>query len=69
MGMKLSFLSKFMPRNLDSSTTGIGDPYKCKTGHTVVCATDRNVHTVLYLENLKPLLVAQFSTLFKFCRS
>ena len=21
-----------MPRNLDSSTTGIGDPYKCKTG-------------------------------------
>ena len=30
--MKLSLLSKIMPRNLDSSTTGIGDPYECKTG-------------------------------------
>ena len=36
-----------MPRNLDSSTTGIGDPYKCKKDHHVACATDRNVHTVL----------------------
>ena len=31
-GIKLSFLSNKMPRNLDSSTTGIDDPYKCKTG-------------------------------------
>ena len=31
-GIKLSFLSNKMPRNLDSTTTGIGDPYKCKTG-------------------------------------
>ena len=36
-----------MPRNLDSSTTGIGDPYKFKKDHHVACATDRNVHTVL----------------------
>ena len=64
--MKLSFLSEIVPR--DSSTTRIGDPYKCKTGSSfyVACATDRNVHTVfLHFKNVKPLLVDQFSTLYK----
>ena len=54
-----------MPSNLVSSKTGIGDPYKCKTGSShVACAADRNIHTVFFdLENLKPLLVAQFLNL------
>ena len=46
MGYKTKFSIKIMPRNLDSSTTGIGDPYHVRQDHHVACATDRNVHTV-----------------------
>ena len=49
-----------MPRNLDSSATEIGDPYKYITGSSCCCAAGKNVHTVFFdFENLKPLYVAQ----------
>ena len=61
MGYK-SVLSKIMLSNLDSSTTEIGDPYKCKQDHHVACATERNVHTVFliwktYSHSLFPNLI------------
>ena len=49
MGIKLSFLSKIIPRNLDASTTGLGEHFKC---HHVSCATDRNVHTVFLIRKI-----------------
>ena len=40
MGYETKFSIKIMPRNLDSSTTGISDPYKCK-----MLAQLREMHT------------------------
>ena len=51
-GLKLSFLLKRMPRYLDFSKTGIGEPYKCKTGSS----SDRNVPTVFLIRNFKTIL-------------
>ena len=66
-GMKESFLSNIMPRNLYSLTIGISESSIFRIGSLCIFLREQKcTHLVLDLENLNPFSLAHLFTLFKF---
>ena len=59
--LKVSFLSKIPPRNLNSLTTGIDAPYNFRSGSAFAeRSCEKCMHTVFDCENWNPFSSAQF---------
>ena len=67
-GMKDSLHSKIAPRNLVSSTTGMGVSFRSRVGSGWgLCNLHKCMHTVLEGENLNRLVPAQSECLLRHC--